>query len=195
MLESLGWRVRIRYMPDLPWDLEVMPLPVQERHDGTKGGVQACQAVAQGDVRPDRRPVQVAIQVPDASVGLAHTGVAGQVRLGACLAIAADPGVDQGVLQILQSNQCSFIKDAPRMAACSPNNHVVQARCACHCAQPDWHAKAGGVVRCWCPELRGMCNTRSKCAGSGRGKVHLWPQAPLLHHARPEVLDQDIRPV
>ena len=98
-----GWRVHIRDMPDLPRNLEVVPLPVQERHDGAEGGVQARQAVAQGDVGPDRRPVQVAVQVPDAAVRLAHAGVAGQMRLGACLAVAADPGVDQGVLQVLQA--------------------------------------------------------------------------------------------
>ena len=90
-------------MPDLPWDYEVMPLPVQERHDSSKGGMQARQGVAQGDVWPDRRPIQVAIQVSDASVGLANAGVAGQVRFGARLAVAADPGVDQCILQILQA--------------------------------------------------------------------------------------------
>lgn len=90
-------------MPDLPWDLEVMPLPMQKRHDSSKGGMQACQGVAQGYIWPDRWPIQVAVQVPDASIGLAHAGVACQMRLGAGLAVAADPGVDQCVLQILQA--------------------------------------------------------------------------------------------
>ena len=65
--------------------------------------MQASKGVPQRNVRPDRWPVQVAIEVADASIGFTHAGVSGQVCLGPGLPIAADAGVDEGVLQILRA--------------------------------------------------------------------------------------------
>ena len=44
-------------MPDLPWDLVVMPLSMQERHHCTKGCMQASERVPQRDVGADGRSV------------------------------------------------------------------------------------------------------------------------------------------
>ena len=85
-------------MPDLPWDLVVMPLSMQERHHCTKGCMKAREGVPQRDVGADGWSVQVPIEMPDAAIGLAHAGVAGQVSFGTCLAVATYPGVNQSVL-------------------------------------------------------------------------------------------------
>ena len=46
----------------------MVALPVQQGHDCSKGRMQASQGVSQGNICPDGRPVQIAIEVPgDAS--------------------------------------------------------------------------------------------------------------------------------
>ncbi len=50
------------------------------------------------------------------------------------------------------------------------------------------------------PALTSIGHTQAFCASSWavaarRRRLYLRPKTPLLHHARPEVLNQDIRPV
>ena len=42
----------------------MVALPVQQGHNCSKGRMQASQGVSQGDIGPDGRPVQIAIEVP-----------------------------------------------------------------------------------------------------------------------------------
>ena len=67
--------------------------------------MQATERVPQRDIGPDRWPVQVAVEVADASIGFTHAGVSGQVGLGPGLPITADAGVDEGVFHILHEVQ------------------------------------------------------------------------------------------
>ena len=105
-------------MPDLPRGLQVMPLSVQQGHHSPECCMQAGEGVPKRDVGPDRWPVQVAVEVADASIGFTHAGVSGQVCLGPGLPIAADASVDEGVLQILREVK----------------RYGMQSEFSCHCS-------------------------------------------------------------
>ena len=50
------------------------------------------------------------LAAPDAPIGFAHAGIASQLRLWPCLAIATYPGVDERVFQVLHIWQgCSCL--------------------------------------------------------------------------------------